>query len=164
MSRNKIGILSIQKIEHLKNSPVKTTRPPFNRSISEPPPVKTTPEVDLDVLLAIQSLYDEDSFIYVHCYFDNQWKDMLIRIWKTTFLIDRVSGSRAKLVHAENISFAPQWTLIADGKTHHFLLIFSSLPRDCKVFDLVEEIAQPGGFFVPGISRNEKDVYHVNIP
>lgn len=164
MSRNKIGILSIQKIVNQKKSTQKVTRLLSNRSVTEQPPVKSAPEVDLDVLLAIQSLYDEDSFIYVHCYFDNQWKDMLIRIWKTTFLIDRVSGARAKLMHAENISFAPQWTMIADGKTHHFLLIFSSLPRDCKVFDLVEEIEQPGGFFVAGIPRNEKDVYHVNIP
>ena len=98
----------------------------------EPPPVKSKPEVELDVLLAIQSMYDEDAFIYVHCYFKNQWTDMLIRIWKTTFLIDRNSSSRAKLVHAENISYAPQWTLIADGKTHHFLLIFTSLPKECK--------------------------------
>ncbi len=139
---------------------------PENRSpsIVEEPPVKVKPEVDADVLSAIQSLYQEDSFIYVHCYFNNEWKDMLIRIWKTTFLIDRASASRAKLVHAENISIAPQWTLIADGKTHHFLLIFTSLPKECTAFDLVEDIPQPGGFFIPGIARTRDDIYHVTIP
>lgn len=134
-----------------------------NRSVIEKPPVKSTPEVDLDVLLAIQSLYDEQSYIYVHCYFENHWPDMLIRVWKTTFLVDQHSSARAKLVHAENISYAPQWTLIADGKVHHFLLIFTTLPKECRVFDLIEEIPQAGGFFVPGIARTKQDVYHVQI-
>ncbi len=88
---------------------------------------------------------------------------MLIRIWKTTFLIDRASGSRSQLVHAENISVAPTWTQIPDNKTYNFLLIFSGLPRSCQSFDLVEEISQPGGFFIENISRNERDVYHIDL-
>jgi hypothetical protein len=126
-------------------------------------PVKSKPEVDADTLTSIDPMTLEDSFVYVHCYFPNASEDMLIRIWKTTYLIDRASGSRSSLVHAENISFAPQWTRIPDGVLYSFLLIFSGLPKACQHFDLKEEIEQPGGFFVQNISRNQTDVYHIDL-
>ncbi len=131
--------------------------------IIKEPLVKPKPLVDSDVLTSIDPQSLEDSHIYVHCYFDNPYKGMLIRIWRTTFLIDKSSSARAGLMHAENISIAPQWTMIADGTTFHFLLIFSSLPKSCERFDLVEEIAQPGGFYVKDILRNKEDVYHITI-
>ena len=127
------------------------------------PPVIVKPALDLDILSSIATEIQEDSFVYIHCYFDNLGEDMLIRIWKTTFLVDLESSSRAKLVHVENISFAPQWTMIAGGIMYHFLLIFSALPKTCKHFDLIEDIPQPGGFFVKDIPRNNKDVYHIDI-
>ncbi len=131
--------------------------------IIKEPLVKPKPEIGIDVLTAIDPQSLEDSHIYVHCYFDNPYKDMLIRIWKTTFLIDKASGARSGMMHAENISIAPKWTLIADGVTFHFLLIFSSLPKSCERFDLIEEIDQPGGFLVKDIMRNHEDVYHITI-
>lgn len=121
------------------------------------------PDVDAEALSNVDVSTLEDSFVYVHCYFQNKWENMLIRIWKTTFLIDERSGSRSGLLHAENISIAPQWTQIPDGKQYSFLLIFSGLPKSCKQFDLVEEISEPGGFHVSNISRNETDIYHINI-
>lgn len=127
----------------------------------EIPTVK--PEIDVDVLTSIDPNSLTDSYVYVHCHYQNVYDEMFIRIWQTTFLIDRASGSRAKLVHAENISYAPVWTHIPGKQLYTFLLIFSSLPKDCKTFDLVEDIPQAGGFFVSGISRNEQDVYHVTI-
>ena len=88
---------------------------------------------------------------------------MLIRIWRTTFLIDAASSARSQLVHAENITLAPMWTLIPGNQEYTFLLIFSGLPKSCRQFDLVEEIAQPGGFHIKNIQRNETDVYHVDL-
>ncbi|RAW00084.1 hypothetical protein [Pseudochryseolinea flava] len=126
-------------------------------------PVKTKPAVDVDVLSSIDPAVMEDSFVYVHCYFDNQSEGSLIRIWRTTFLVDAGSNAKSKLVHAENISFAPQWTMIPDFRNYSFLLIFTALPKSCKQFDLIEQIPQPGGFLVRNIHRNEQDVYHINI-
>ncbi len=131
--------------------------------IVKEPLVKPKPEIGIDVLTSISPQTLEDSHIYVHCYFDNVYKDMLIRIWKTTFLVDKASGTQAGMIHAENISIAPQWTLIADGTTFHFLLIFSSLPKSCERFDFSEEIQQAGGFLVKDILRNKEDVYHITI-
>ncbi len=88
---------------------------------------------------------------------------MLIRIWKTTYLVDSLSAVRSNLVHAENISMAPVWTQIPDGGKYAFLLIFAGLPKSCKQFDLIEEISEPGGFFIQNISRNETDVYHLDV-
>lgn len=120
------------------------------------------PAVDIDTLTAIDVSILEDSFVYVHCYFKNSAKDMLIRIWRSTYLVDKSSGSRSKLVHAENISFAPIWTQIP-GANYSFLLIFNALPKSCQLFDLLEDIPQAGGFFVEGIARNQTDVYHIDL-
>jgi hypothetical protein len=127
------------------------------------PPIKVKPEVDDKVLASIEPSVLEDSYVYVHCSFDNVWEDALIRIWKTTFLVDLSSGAKSQLIHAENISIAPLWTVISDNKTHNFILIFSSLPKSCTQFDLIEEISQPGGFYIKGIQRNMLDVYHVTM-
>jgi hypothetical protein len=130
------------------------------------PPVtlpQTRPDIGTEVLASIESATLEDSFVYVHCHFKNTSEEMLIRIWRTTFLIDRDSGSRSSLIHAENITLAPLWTMVPDKQDFSFLLIFSALPKGCTVFDLLEEIPQPGGFHVPNIQRNQKDVYHLSI-
>ena len=118
-----------------------------------------SPEVGTET--AVDVLHE--SHVYVHCYFNNTHQDMLIRIWKTTFLVDNASGERSGLVHAENISYAPEWTLIPDKKLFRFLLIFDALPRGCTSFDLIEDIPQSGGFHIAGILRNKTDVYHVDV-
>ena len=137
----------------------------YNASVIKKPGEKPAvkPVVGVETLTEIEVSALEDSFVYVHCYFHNMWKDMLIRIWKTTYLVDSGSGTRSNLVHAENISMAPVWTQIPDGGKYNFLLIFSGLPKSCQKFDLVEEISQPGGFFIQDISRNETDVYHIDL-
>lgn len=93
----------------------------------------------------------------VHCSID---AEMAYRIWPSTFLIERGSGKRAKLITAFNISFAPEWTLSSSGG---FTLIFEGLSRECRVFDLIEDIPQEGGFKATGIVRNESDVYHLSF-
>lgn len=137
--------------------------PTLGRTVKtvELPVVK--PVIETDVLTSIDPKTLEDSHVYVHCYVDDPGDELLIRIWKTTFLIDRASGTKAELMHAENITIAPLWTMIPGGNPFRFLLIFSSLPKSCTKFDFVEEISQPGGFFFTDISRNERDVYHITI-
>lgn len=139
-------------------SPVSRAKAPYKEA-----PAKTLPAVETEVLTSTDTDTREDSHVYVHCHFEAPSENALIRIWRTTYLIDQASGARSPLVHAENISIAPQWTMIPEGITFSFLLIFSALPKSCLQFDLKEEIAQPGGFHVRNIQRNETDVYHVNI-
>lgn len=119
--------------------------------------------VGVDVLSSIDPELLDDAYVYVHCSFSIPTPGMLIRIWRTTFLRDHHSSGEAQLLHAENISYAPQWTLIPDRGVYRFLLIFSSLPKSCVMFDLVEDIPQPGGFHVKAIRRNKSDVYRVSL-
>jgi hypothetical protein len=126
-------------------------------------PSASNPLPEVDELTTTETKTSEDSFVYVHCHFENKWQDMLIRIWKTSYLIDHSSEHRSKLVHVENISYAPQWTLVPNYGDYNFLLIFTSLPKSCTSFDLLEQISMPGGFHIKDIVRNETDVYHVNV-
>jgi len=126
-------------------------------------PATTKTDIDPEVVTSIDSSVLEDSHVYVHCYYNPTEKNTLIRIWRTTYLVDLASGSKSELLHAENISIAPQWTTIPDRTRYSFLLIFSALPKSCQRFDFREEISQPGGFLVKNIPRNEQDVYHVEI-
>jgi hypothetical protein len=130
---------------------------------SKQPSSQPIPAKNVETITQEETKVLHDSHVYVHCYYDNPGLDMLIRIWKSTFLTDTGSEFRSKLIHAENISFAPQWTLIPDKKQFRFLLIFEGLPKSCVRFSLIEDIPQAGGFFVPDIPRNDTDVYHVDI-
>jgi hypothetical protein len=131
-------------------------------SITEPP-VRARPFIDTDVLFAVHPEWLHDSYVYVHAHMSETNQEMLVRIWKSTFLIDKDSGNKSALVHAENITFAPVWTIVPQNLSYTFLLIFHALPKSCTVFDLVEQIPQPGGFFIPDIARNKTDVYHLNL-
>lgn len=126
-------------------------------------PARVKPSVDTEILASIQPTSLEEGCMYVHCRCSKHGEDMLVRIWKTTFLIDHQGSAKTQLLHAENISIAPQWMALPRGTTHNFLLVFGSLPKSCKQFDLIEQIPQPGGFEIRNINRNESDIYHINI-
>jgi len=129
----------------------------------EQPPVKARPFVDTDLLFSIRPELLNDSYIYIHGHVHQQAQEMLIRIWHSTYLMGKGVGEKSELIHAENITYAPVWTIVPQKLKYNFLLIFAALPKACRVFDLVEQIPQPGGFFIPNIIRNDTDVYHVNF-
>jgi hypothetical protein len=131
---------------------------------TQDPPVINKPVVNPDVVTSIESQTLEDSHVYVHCHFsNNEQHEMMVRVWSTTFLVDNASGASSTLIHAENVSMAPQWTVVPSNSLYSFLLIFSALPKACQRFDFREDIPQPGGFLVTDIPRNEKDVYHIDL-
>jgi hypothetical protein len=122
------------------------------------PTVKLDPSMRNELLSQVQ----EDGFVTVHCTYDSFWGSR-IRIWNATFLIDKATGKRSKLLHALNITFFPVWMELPDYTTVQFTLFFEPLPRSCEVFDLFEDIPETGGFSVYGIGRNTSDVYYEHI-
>lgn len=122
------------------------------------------PKIEEEILQQLDAKIQEERQVIVHCCFPATpfWGN-LIRVWRSTFLIDKISGHKSKLLHAENISIFPYWTEVPPMKDYWFTLIFSGLPKDCKTFDLQEIIPQEGGFCVPNIPRNSTDVYRVKI-
>ena len=129
--------------------------------------IKTAPvlqpviELDEQTVKSLEGYTDNEGQVIVHCSYYSTGESL--RIWKTTFLTDRDSGHRSRLLHAENITFYPQWTEVPRGTTARFTLVFSPLPKGCKAFSLIEDIPQPGGFHIRNIRRNREDVYRVMI-
>lgn len=115
------------------------------------------------VKIKTQDEAEEESQVVVHCTFVSREYEQAIRVWKSTYLLDRGSEHRSELVSAFNVSMYPSWTRVKGGHSLQFTLIFTGLPKSCKAFDLIEIIPQPGGFVERNIPRNEKDVYRIQF-
>ena len=125
----------------------------------------TKPKVDIDpdLLSSLKELVSLEGQVIIHCLYASLMGGDAIRIWPSTYLFDLHSDHVSSLVHVEGISMYPTWTLTKMGSSV-FTLIFSALPRDCKVFDLVEDCdGAPGAFRVSGIRRTKDDVYYVQL-
>ena len=124
----------------------------------------TKPEIAEEILEMLQAKTEEEKQVIVHCCFPaTPIFGNLIRIWQSTFLIDRNSEHKSHLIHAENIAVFPYWSEVTAMKDFWFTLVFSGLPKDCKSFDLKEIIPEEGGFSVENIKRNNTDVYRVKL-
>lgn len=108
-------------------------------------------------------LRNEEQQVIIHCSIYAIDFGDAARIWESTYLIDKETGKTYNLLFADGISLAPKWTLIPFNKPLEFTLIFKGLPKSCKVFDLMEIIAEEGGFEVLNVTRNSTDVYYVTI-
>jgi hypothetical protein len=131
----------------------------FSETIITKPDVS----IDTDTLLQLKTITQEESQVIVHCSYTSQGFMDLIRIWPTTYLIDKGSDNKSELVHAVNVSLAPIWTRLEYGETRVFTLIFSGLPKSCTVFDFIESVPEPNGFEIRNIKRNASDVYFVEV-
>ncbi len=116
------------------------------------------PELRTELLAKV----DERGQVTVFCSFLAGFSDA-IRIWSSTALVCLHTGHRSALIHAEGIPYAPVWLPVQPGQIVQFTLVFAALPRTCVLFDLYEEITDPGGFHVSAIPRNGMDVYRVEV-
>lgn len=112
-----------------------------------------TPEINFNV----QLLIIEERATIIHCILQ---KSTMIRIWKTTYLVQE-DGNRKNLLHVYNIPEHPTWKNVEAG--HTFTLIFEALDKNCKLFNLEEQIPEPGGFIIKRIKRNKTDVYKISL-
>jgi len=132
-----------------------------NKKVEE---VVVKPIIVKELLESLQTKIEEEKQVIVHCCFPaSPFLGNLIRIWQSTYLFDNQSEHKSKLIHVENITMSPNWTVVPFMKDFWFTLIFSGLPKDCKSFDLKEVIPEEGGFYVNSIKRNSMDVYRVKI-
>jgi hypothetical protein len=115
------------------------------------------PETDFDVEIDFKVEVLEERATIVHCtltYFS------AVRIWPTTYLLQE-NGTRKYLLQAYHITQYPDWKWLLPGET--FTLVFEGLDKSCLLFDLIEDIPEPGGFRFENIERNKTDVYHLKI-
>ncbi|QQS29489.1 MAG: hypothetical protein IPM47_00625 [Sphingobacteriales bacterium] len=130
----------------------------------ETPVISPGTTIEISSNLKLSNEADEESQVVVHCnYINKSSGESYIRIWETTYLYDMGSSHISKLVHAENITMFPTWKYIARNGNVVFTLIFTGLPKSCTLFSLIEKAYEPGRFYIPNITRNNTDVYFVDI-
>ena len=137
------------------------THCPYFRSMS----ITFIPSIHIteEAKQALISYTETEGQVIVHVSYQSDGLGEGIRIWPTTYLVPQEGGEKSKLVTKENISLAPFWTMLYRKGDFRFTLIFSPLPKTCKLFHLWEDIDQPGGFLIRNIKRNETDVYQVEL-
>jgi len=101
--------------------------------------------------------------VIVHCHYYNHGMADQIRIWETTYLIAKNHEYRSQLINAYNIAKYPKFMTTIPNVPHKFTLIFEALPEECKLFDLLEDIPETGGFYIHNIRRNKTDIYDLKI-
>lgn len=125
--------------------------------------INIKPKIDTSIVERVMQDSETEKQVIVHCEFINGFEGQLIRIWPSTYLCDRNSSHKSKLLNAFNITLFPTWMQLEPLTIYTFTLVFSGLPKGCKMFDLVEEIPQSGGFYHGKIKRNKSDVYKIRI-
>jgi len=81
-----------------------------------------------------------------------------------TFLINRQSNERLKLLHAENIPYAPHRYIFRHPNDFlYFTLLFQKIPETWTTFCLYEETAFGDGFFVGEVPKNKSGIYRIRI-
>ena len=107
-------------------------------------------------------LKDFEKQIIVHCFISPEI-DMVVRIWPSTNLIGQ-NGVQSDLIHAMNITYAPEWTPVRAFSSKQFTLIFQALPPEVVSFALSETMAGGNrGFYVADIQRKKSDVYKIYL-
>ncbi|MBK7651628.1 MAG: hypothetical protein IPJ20_14080 [Flammeovirgaceae bacterium] len=99
----------------------------LHSTTKEPVPL-VKPAVEPDVLLSIDPKVLEDAHVYVHCYFKNEINEMLIRVWRTTYLIDSASGCGVNLFTQKIFRMLRSGRLFPQENAF-LLLIFTALPK-----------------------------------
>ncbi len=120
--------------------------------------VKEKPKTKKKAKAKAKTLPSTERQTIVHCTYN---PEMAVRVWPSTFLIEKESGKKVKLLTAFNISFAPDWTFATNG--NKFTLIFGGLSKSCTQFDLMEIIPLPDPFIVRNIQRTKSDVYNLQV-
>src|SRR5699024_3098710 len=85
-----------------------------------------TPEKEQEEAIQSKTISQaqEESQVIIHCSFTGKVLFSGVRVWKTTFLYPKGSNKKCNLVHCENITMYPQWTVVGQGQTLVYTLIF----------------------------------------
>jgi len=141
------------------DTPIPEVPEPIIAPVTEPKVIEVEEELSVEAKAATEV----ERQVIVHARVGIGNAVMGVRIWASTFLIPHEGGTRSKLLNTENITIFPQWMTVGYKPYHHFTLIFEGLPRNCKQFDLIEQIPESGGFEAHSIPRNATDIYEVTF-
>lgn len=154
-------------LAHLNGPSAQTQNPPvamgdITRGVWGAPFQRTQQERKAWRELLETALADQ-RIVTVHCRIETTSTGAEIRIHRTTYLRDQVSGACARLIHAENIAHPPNYTKVGGSRVLNCTLHFEALPDGCTLFDLEEHTTEPFPFNARSIQRNRMDVYRVTL-
>ena len=147
----------------MKNTLINVEQELLDLKVEEPQVERIKPEIDSSILEEIEQSNEIEKQVVVHCEYTSRYEEDMIIIWKTTFLNDRNSTHKSKLISTFNIPIHPTWLILKPFSKHTFTLVFTGLPKSCKMFDLSEEIPEGGAFYIGKIKRNKSDVYRILV-
>ena len=129
-------------------------------------PVKiNTIKIDISTRKQLKESFREESQTIVHCryvskrkYINGGW----VNIFPTTYLVN--GDEKLELLYADNIPMAPEYHFFNHpGEIKEFTLFFPAIPKDWKMFKMVEECFSEKGFIVNNIHRNDDGIYHLSL-
>lgn len=107
------------------------------------------------IILAEQIIVGQ---VMVKCLHKPDHPDEIIQIWPETYLHCRDTDHRSVLVWVHGIPIAPRWRYPSSMDGHPFTLLFAALPKECRSFDIIEELPNGRERYL-GLQRNRHDVY-----
>jgi hypothetical protein len=124
-------------------------------------------QIDIKLLEACNLYTIEESQTIIHCkikafamFQQGGWAN----ISPNTYLLNRQSNERLKLIHAENIPYAPHRHFFGHPKdVLYFTLLFQKIPDSWTTFCLYEETIMGDGFFVGEVPKNKNGIYRIRI-
>ena len=125
------------------------------------------PETKTATELFPEMMVEEAGYTFVHClaYPSRQYTaEWWVNIWRTTFLVDTITGDSLELLFADKIPYAPDrhyFKHINDTKT--FLLVFTKIPKTWRSFHVIEKSNDGDCFETKYIQRNDSGVYYINL-
>ena len=120
-------------------------------------PARTDPKLLSEAFAAAR----EAAHVRVHCHIPPSDDIGPWWIQRTTWLVDRHSNHRSRLLHSEGMPHPPAAREGTAFREVGFLLLFEPLPACCVLFDLVEETPDDFPFHAMGLVRNDQDIYRV---
>jgi hypothetical protein len=104
----------------------------------------------------------EEAQTIIQCEYSAPKATSTLNIYSTTYLINRSSGAKLRMLSAFNIPYAPyKHDFYAVGERLNFTLIFPRLPEGWEQFDLVEITRVDDPLVCRGILRNSSGVYQI---
>ena len=126
--------------------------------------------IDECALRRVENLNLQQNQVMIHMTYRAKENGDAIRIWRSTWLEEDTAEESASLyvpriIHVENISFAPTWTRLRKNEVRKFTLIFTGLSKECSEFSIHEKPRSVigSGLFVDGFKRNNTDVYQCSL-
>ena len=122
-------------------------------------PARTDPKLLSEAFAAARKA----AHVRVHCHIPPSDDIGPWWIQRTTWLVDRHSNHRSRLLHSEGMPHPPGARPGIAFRGLDFLLLFEPLPTSCVLFDLVEETSDLFPFRAKGLVRNDQDIYRVTL-